>query len=170
MFHDLLSYFLLALTLGSTSARAATPPCKVVPGSKNWPNASTWQSFNKTLGGALLAPLPPAIVCDQSRPATYNKAQCNIIDKQWFNSSLHCDNPVSVDWPNWQHDGCLPSALVKNPTPCVLSDFPYYVVNASTAQHVAAAVKFAGKNNVRLSVKGTGHDLLGRYGKAETDT
>lgn len=37
-----------------------------------------------------------------------------------------------------------------------------YVVNATTPEHVQAAVNFAGKHNVRLNVKGTGHDYLGR--------
>ncbi|KAJ3281274.1 hypothetical protein HK104_000110 [Borealophlyctis nickersoniae] len=37
-----------------------------------------------------------------------------------------------------------------------------YAVNASTAAHVIATVRFAAKHNIRLVVKGTGHDYIGR--------
>jgi hypothetical protein len=37
------------------------------------------------------------------------------------------------------------------------------VVNATTAEHVKAVVDFARNNNIRLIVKGTGRDYLGRY-------
>ncbi|KAL8983104.1 MAG: hypothetical protein Q9205_002567 [Flavoplaca limonia] len=45
---------------------------------------------------------------------------------------------------------------------CNLSPFPRYVVNASSASHVAEAVKFASRTGVRVIVKGGAHDLLGR--------
>lgn len=37
-----------------------------------------------------------------------------------------------------------------------------YVVNATTAKHVAEAVVFAKERNIRLVIKSTGHDLLGK--------
>lgn len=36
------------------------------------------------------------------------------------------------------------------------------MVRATTAQHVSDAVKFAGKHNLRFTIKNTGHDFLGR--------
>ena len=154
---------LLSSTASSVSStRSAT--CKAVPGSPHWPVTSVWQAFNKTLDGALLAPLPPAIVCDQSS-TVYDQKACHDLSTvtEWFSSSFHADNPVSIDWPLWQDDACLPPALLDQSLgKCNLQPFPQYVVNASTGQHVSAALKFAAKHNVRLSVKGTGHDLLGR--------
>jgi hypothetical protein len=138
--------------------------CKAVPGSSGWPEQSAWQTLNKTLGGALLSPFPPAIVCDKSR-VLYNASSCSKLPTlaEWFNSSFHASNPVSVDFPNWQDDGCLPTKPDSNvPNICNLTPFPHYVVNATRATQVAAALKFAMQYNVRLSVKGTGHDLLGR--------
>lgn len=152
---------LFSPTLGTSVVRATN--CKAVPGSPHWPAPSAWQAFNKTLGGALLAPLPPAIVCDASQPE-HNAVACTELGTlgEWFNSSFNAANPVSLDFPNWQDDACLPQILESHPK-CNLKPFPHYVVKATNAQQIAAALKFAGTNNVRLSVKGTGHDLLGRY-------
>jgi len=40
---------------------------------------------------------------------------------------------------------------------------PQYIVNATEEVDVAAAMKWAVERNVRIVVKGTGHDLNGRY-------
>lgn len=159
-----LVFLLISLTQSTSITRATS--CKAVPASPHWPAQSAWQALNSTLKGALLAPLPPAIVCDQSRAQTYDATACAELGSlaEWFNSTFHAANPVSVDWPNWQDDGCLPQIVEAQKGPaCNLKPFPHYVVDATSGAQVAAALKFAAKNNVRLSVKGTGHDLLGRF-------
>lgn len=53
---------------------------------------------------------------------------------------------------------------------CTHGNQPRYAVNATTPAHVAAGIKFAAENNVRLIVKTTGHDFLRRsqgYGSLE---
>jgi FAD/FMN-containing dehydrogenase len=65
---------------------------------------------------------------------------------------------VSTIQNNWNNDTCLPY-----PTdPCSGEGYPIYVVNATSAEDVKKGVDFARENNVRLIVKGTGHDYLGR--------
>jgi FAD/FMN-containing dehydrogenase len=59
---------------------------------------------------------------------------------------------------NWNNDTCLPIATY----PCSGQGYPIYVVNATCAEDVKKGVDFARENNVRLVVKGTGHDYLGR--------
>ena len=39
---------------------------------------------------------------------------------------------------------------------------PVYTINATKADHVAVGIRFAKENNVRLVVKNTGHDIVGR--------
>ncbi|KAH8169379.1 FAD binding domain-containing protein [Sarocladium implicatum] len=46
---------------------------------------------------------------------------------------------------------------------CSGDGYPAYVVNATSAHHVKAAIDFAQENNVRLTIKNTGHDVTGRY-------
>ncbi|KAM0323137.1 hypothetical protein ACHAQA_008987 [Verticillium albo-atrum] len=61
-------------------------------------------------------------------------------------------------WDNFSNDTCLPNPAY----PCSPDGYPPYVVNATTAEHVKLGVDFARKHNVRLIVKSTGHDYLGR--------
>jgi FAD/FMN-containing dehydrogenase len=45
---------------------------------------------------------------------------------------------------------------------CTYGAYPRYVVNATTEEQIEQALMWAGKKNVRVVIKGTGHDLLGR--------
>ena len=137
--------------------------CKPLSNSSDWPSTQAWQALNLSVSGNLLPGLPPAIVCDTSRPDTFDTAACVRVGENWLNSDFHSDDPVSVTYPNWQDDACLPSAVYNGSSRCDLQPFPSYVVNASTASHAVEAVKFAATTAVRLIVKGGAHDLLGRY-------
>lgn len=46
--------------------------------------------------------------------------------------------------------------------PCELGSYVRYAVNATGAEEIAAAVTFSREYNVRLVVRNTGHDYLGR--------
>ena len=139
--------------------------CKPLPGDPDWPAPSTWAAFNSSISGRLLAPLPPAAVCYHSTGAPADPSVCSTVTGRWFESAYHANDPVSVAWPNWEDDACVPPKLYGNssvPRGCATTQYPRFVVNASSTPHVAAAVKFAGKTGVRLVVKGTGHDMSGR--------
>ena len=156
--HCLLPYAFLAHFSLSVSCSAADDTCcKATPSSPSWPNQAQWKALNSSISGQLLAPLPPAAVCDTSLPV-FDNASCSYVASQYTVSDFHAKDPVSVDQPNWENDACLPSSEY----PCNLQQFPKYVVNATCGEHVRAAVNFARVNNVRLNVKGTGHDFLGR--------
>lgn len=152
-----LSWLFSLLVLIRTEDLVNAKRCKAVPGSKSWPSGAQWKALNASLSGQLLAPLPPAAVCDHSL-SVYNNASCSEIISKWMVSDFHAREPVSVDQSNWENDACVPGLA----THCSLSQFPPYVVNATTSAHIQLAVNFARKFNVRLIVKGTGHDYLGR--------
>jgi hypothetical protein len=76
----------------------------------------------------------------------------------WLLAEWHTQNPVSVIEDNWVNDTCLPDPTL----PCSSEGYPIYVVNATTAEHMKKGIDFARQNKVRLVVKGTGHDYLGR--------
>lgn len=44
-----------------------------------------------------------------------------------------------------------------------MGGLPSYIVNATSAKQVATATKWAADRDIRIVVKGTGHDLNGRY-------
>lgn len=155
-FSAFLVFVLLQFCLPYASASVNGSTCKAVPNSPSWPSIAQWNALNVSISGHLLAPLPPAAVCDTTL-SVYDSASCSYVASQYTISNFHSQDPVSVDQPNWEDDACLPSS-----PHCNLQQFPTYVVNATEAAHVQAAVNFAREQNVRLIVKGTGHDYLGR--------
>ncbi len=42
--------------------------------------------------------------------------------------------------------------------PCDLGSLPVYAIKATDVSDIAAGVKFAWKNNIRLVIKNTGHE------------
>jgi len=143
---------LLALVQHSLAA------CKAVPGTQQWPSTQEWARFNQSLGGVLLMPPPPGGVCHPGEP-NYDAALCPTVAKEWFSSwPFHADDPISNAYTNWNNDSCIPDPSA----PCSGRGYPIYVVNATTAEHVQQAVTFARNNNIRLNVKSSGHDFLGR--------
>jgi hypothetical protein len=80
------------------------------------------------------------------------------VQKEWLTSVYHTKNPLSSLHNNWNNDTCLPYPA----DPCSGKGYPIYVVNATCAEDVKQGIDFAREKNVRLIVKGTGHDYLGR--------
>jgi hypothetical protein len=147
----------MSLLASMAGLASASGHCKAIPGTSSWPCAADWQSLNHTVGGRLLKPSPPASVCHPDWP-NYNAAACLALQPKLTDGGFFADDPLSGDFPNWNNDSCLASPQ----DPCSGEGFPVYVVNASTPQHVAAGINFARQRNVRLNVKGSGHDYLGR--------
>lgn len=59
---------------------------------------------------------------------------------------------------------CPPVNLRKEtPGTCALGPAPVYTINATEPAELAAGMAFARKNNIRLVVRNTGHDILGKY-------
>jgi hypothetical protein len=159
-----LSYVLLLTSPLISYALPTQQSCKTIPDASSWPTASEWSAFNETTGGRLIKTHAPAAACHPEQPE-YNVATCSDIQDSWDSSQWHSDNPVSNDWQNWNNYSCLPDPS----TPCSVDGYPTYVVNASTSKDVQLAVNFARDNNLRLNVKSTGHDYLGRYAVLPTD-
>lgn len=45
------------------NASAAKPSCKTFPDDETWPSPARWNTFNTSLGGALIKSVPPAAAC-----------------------------------------------------------------------------------------------------------
>lgn len=63
-------------------------------------------------------------------------------------------------WPIYEGWTCVPSST--DAMNCMLGGYPSYVVNVSTVAQIQLAVNFARGNSLRLVVKNTGHDYLGK--------
>jgi FAD/FMN-containing dehydrogenase len=154
-------YYMTKLAISSIFAGfigEAQAICKAIPGSTGWPSTTEWASFNQSISGVLLQPPPPGGICHQGQ-ANFNITDCPAVATAWTTSyAFHEDNPISNAYNNWNNDSCIPDPEA----PCSGSGYPAYVVNATTAEQVQAAINFARENNIRLNVKASGHDFLGR--------
>jgi hypothetical protein len=127
------------------------------PGDSSYPSVASWHAFNNTLGGKLIAPQPAASVCYSS---SGNSSACQAVVKGSLDANFVAKDPIQVDWPWWSGNKCPASPVSSDG--CHLGNYSNYVVRAESAADVSLGVKFAAKHNLRLVVKNTGHDFLGR--------
>jgi hypothetical protein len=140
-----LGFLTSIITLYGAICRADSPApqCKNIPGSPGWPSDTEWARLNTAVGGNMLKPQAPA--------ANYRR-------NSWHTAEFHLNHPTSVIWQNWSNYSCAVGAR----TTCRTTGYPIYVVAATEWSHVKAAVDFARTKNIRLNIKATGHDFLGR--------
>ncbi|KAK0710465.1 hypothetical protein B0T21DRAFT_416018 [Apiosordaria backusii] len=138
------------------------PRCKIGPQDAAWPTIDEWGQLNTTLGGKLLRPIPAPVVCYPG--PNYNVGACEFLaGGAARRTRFWLDDPLSVLSPWTQGNTCILSANVSGPTrSCTQGGFPEYVVNATSVKDIQLAVNFARNNNIRLIIKNTGHDFLGR--------
>lgn len=149
-----------AVQLLNVATAWSSPPqsrCKATPSLADWLRTANWAALNSSVSGHLIKTVPPETVCHPDQP-TYNPVTCPAVQAGFLTSIWHTNNPVSSIANNWNNDTCLPLPTVS----CIGEGYPVYVVNATSKEDVKAGVDFARKRNVRLIVKGTGHDYLGR--------
>jgi hypothetical protein len=68
--------------------------------------------------------------------------------------------PAAALWPYFTNDTCRPTQ--DRTDSCTLGYYGVYVIMATKAKHVKAGIDFARRNNLRLIVRNTGHDFIGR--------
>lgn len=131
-----------------------------------WPSTAAWNNLNASVSGKLISNTPPAIVC---YPGLHQDMKaCATIDAQWTNATFQSNNPVGLSYP--VEISCPPVNTSAGQTPgtCSIGDLPRYTVNATELEDIAAAILFAKMHDIRLVIKDTGHDILGRYGGFRT--
>lgn len=127
--------------------------CRCLPGQTCWPSDAEWQKLNVSIGGRLELPTKPSFKLSCAGEAAGGDPQQCIDDVSGymdndfvpptFSASVESTG-LGVSKGGWQN---LPST---------------YVVAAERPGDVSQAVAFASKHDLRLVVKGAGHDYLGR--------
>ncbi|EJD43860.1 FAD binding domain-containing protein [Auricularia subglabra TFB-10046 SS5] len=136
--------------------------CKCYPGDVCYPSSSRWQTLNATVNGNLQVAFPPGAPCHNSLNgiATYNAQKCNEVRANYMNEQWTTDQPIANLWTFWTNDTCLPTT---NPsTSCTRGYYGDFVILAKTKEHIKAGVDFAREHNLRLVIRNTGHDFMGR--------
>ncbi|KAH8198309.1 hypothetical protein TruAng_007511 [Truncatella angustata] len=147
------------ISFGDPSQPVPDTPCRSHPGSTDWPSGAELVQLNSSLGGSLLQPVPLAAACYQG--PYQNATQCNSLLRNTATSRVYIDDPLTVltTWP--EGDTC-PVTATAGSLSCTQGGYPAYVVNATTVKQIQAAVNFARNKNLRLVIKNSGHDFLGR--------
>lgn len=135
--------------------------CRCFPGDRCWPSASDWDAFNQTLGGKLIPTVPIASPCHGTFPGvTYDAATCTDIQANWVRPSLHDVTSHSTMAPLFANASCDP--FTERDAQCVVGSYVQYAVNATGASDYIETLAFARERNIRLVVRNTGHDYLGK--------
>ncbi|CAF3524157.1 unnamed protein product [Fusarium graminearum] len=152
---SLLSLALLPLAL--IARTSAAPNCRCMPSDACWPSNNAWASLNKTVDGTLIKTVPIGSPCHDP---TYDADACAALQSAWMLPQTHIESSSSVMQQFFANQSCDP--FLAQSRPCLIGNYPSYAVKVSNARQVAAAVRFANDNNIRLVIRNTAHDYFGR--------
>lgn len=116
---------------------------RVRPSDPGWPPKEAWKRLNDAVGGNLIPVDFPVNACLSSSESV----DCKALFANLKNPYYIGDNPGITQTLGWI------DAWTTKPS--------VYAVAARNAAEIAAAVNFAGENNLRLVVKGGGHSYQG---------
>ncbi|OQE00370.1 hypothetical protein PENVUL_c053G00023 [Penicillium vulpinum] len=151
---------LVALLVGATSAKPnPTSPsqCRCMPTDSCWPSVKEWSRFNSTVGGRLVKTVPLASPC---HAPSYNATECQYIQDQWVQPALHDGSSSSIMAADIANATCDP--FTASSSPCRLGNMVSYAVNVSSSADIARTMAYADDNNLRLVIRNTGHDYMGK--------
>lgn len=151
------------LVLALSFVALAESECKNHPLDASWPSLDDWSALNRSINGALIRTNPVASSCYEGSPFD-SATSCDEVQANWFYSHFHAAQPESIGYPYWANRSCVPpnDYAYEKKLGCKLGGLPAYVVNATNAEQIAISVRWASSRNLRIIVKGTGHDLNGR--------
>ncbi|KAI5864079.1 FAD-binding domain-containing protein [Durotheca rogersii] len=158
--------FVLLLALLASSSSHAAPQvrdtasikaCKRIPGDAGWPGAGEWTRLNRTVEGRLIRTEPIATLCHNPH---FDLPACQKLRETWMFADAHIHSPAEFVAPYFQNRSCDP--YTSRADPCSIGNYAQYSINVSEVEHIQAGIRFARQNNIRLTIKNTGHDLLGK--------
>lgn len=141
------------------------------------PKSLSWDTLNQTVGGRLFAATPLSLPCFSSyngQAVTPDPSACAEIQAGYTSGDFRAQ--IYNGFANNQDEICssddTDQCLLNNSKPTDVTAFanrscnqgsisPYYI-EVQSASDVRAALAFSRENGVRLSIKNSGHDYLGR--------
>ncbi|SJL12451.1 uncharacterized protein ARMOST_15878 [Armillaria ostoyae] len=129
--------------------------CRTVPGDPSFPSGEEWNSLNSSVSGRLVKAVPSAQFCNMHGGCT---------DAEWTSSSFRADIPGAMNYFVFLQDyeSIPPSICQRNSTDCGQGNVPLYAILAEFVEDVQIGLAFSSAHSLRLAVKASGHDHLGR--------
>lgn len=143
----------------TSSALHPQRSCKCLPWEPCWPSTESWAILNSTVSDQLIATHPAAYACHDPH---CDSAACQKIQEGYYHNWWRQTQPGALQQTNWEVSGDRDCLGLNRTAPCYQAALPLYTVNATTIEHVQETVNFAVKHNIRLVIKNTGYDYLGR--------
>jgi hypothetical protein len=135
-----------------------------------WPRDAEWEAFNQTVSGRLQATVMFSSPCFPSSP-NFDNATCAIIHQNYFNGTFRPEVYGSLETTQWESCGaanCYPGIVPPQGATCSLGRLSALYVDAVTTSDIVATLNFVKMHGIRLVIKNTGHDYLGRSAAANT--
>ncbi|KAL5116713.1 hypothetical protein ACEQ8H_005325 [Pleosporales sp. CAS-2024a] len=149
--------------LASAASVQTHSNCKNIPGDPGWPAAKEWQQLNTTVSGRLIATVPLASVCHTKGPfAAYDATACATLGTQLLANGPQTLEPVPGEIMNPYFQNVTCSAFTPANDTCTLGARAVYSIDVRQASHVQAGLQFARQKNIRIVVKSTGIDYMGK--------
>ncbi|KAM6494750.1 hypothetical protein JOM56_009373 [Amanita muscaria] len=157
-----LQFLIAAAFIRLTSAQ---PMCKCLSFQPCWPSASDFSGLASRLSQPLIRPTPPASACyPQSHPSgNCTDVLSHLDDGPWRDNlpgAMQSINFESYTFDNGTIDACYYNTTLGYP--CDQGNIPIIGVDARTVADIQAGLSFAAEHNLKLVIKNTGHDYLGR--------
>ncbi|KAK1766009.1 hypothetical protein QBC33DRAFT_123457 [Phialemonium atrogriseum] len=158
-------YVMLSLLIVITGtlvvgAVGSCPICRSLPGDAGWPTVADWDNLNHTVGGRLIATIPEASVCHTEPYHNHNATACAALKPLWDFPQAHFAPPAEFGSGWFQNGSCDPFTPALKL--CELGNYVSYAINVTGVDDVVAGISFSKKKNIRLVIKNTGHDVLGK--------
>ncbi|OJJ05795.1 hypothetical protein ASPVEDRAFT_87129 [Aspergillus versicolor CBS 583.65] len=136
--------------------------CRCLPHEPCWPSTNEWNIFNESINGHLVHLRPVGAICHGKE---FDQDACNFVQENANNSVWRASEPATLQSANWESSweecgSCDITSYIDEP--CHQGRVPLYAVLAEFASEIQTAVRFAKQRNIRLVVKNTGHDSMGR--------
>ncbi|KAL4972288.1 hypothetical protein BDW66DRAFT_154851 [Aspergillus desertorum] len=129
---------------GSVVAAPQNRTCKLTPHDAAWPSNEDWSALNASIAGTLIRTTPAASSCYPGNP--FNAlTNCTDVTAHWSYAAYHAAWPESVDYSIYTTIRVFRLGLT-----------------ATTEEQIGIAMKWADERDIRIVVKGTGHDMNGR--------
>ncbi|KAH4299321.1 hypothetical protein HBH98_084490 [Parastagonospora nodorum] len=141
-----------------------------IPGQDCWPSTNEWSLFNQSIHGNLRSTTPWAAPCYDGNSSD----SCNKVATSYGDPIARTSQYGAMEFLDWETCGqanCLLNSL-KPSSPvsgeCSLGRLSTYHVEAHNAEDISTTLDFVRQHGIRLSIKNTGHDYLGRSNSANS--
>jgi hypothetical protein len=157
--------FFVSGTILSVAAVNSGFTCQ--PGQQCWPALQVWQQLNQTIDGHLYQTIPLGAPCYKNS-TFFDQDTCSVVQSNYNSSLDRVSHYGQTFWQNWEACGTSACSLLSlNPAEqlyatCSLGTLAAYYIDVREPFHISAALQFAKKHNIRISIKNTGHDFAGR--------